>query len=282
MKRLTKRYQHGFIGIGRMGQAILKGMLQSGLAKPAEVLVSDPSRDTLRLVQRELKVAGTLDNRQVAERCRIVWLAVKPFQAQAALRQIRDCFPPKTPLVSFVTGVSTQFLRRHLRSPDRPLIRLMPNTPCLIGDGMTGVFFGKGTPPPLKKKIMRILKNLGEVEEIFSEQDLDLVTGLSGSGPAFVYLVAQGLVAGGEKLGLKAKVARDLAYQTLLGAAGMLKQSGHSPDELIKQVATKGGTTEAGLEILKSAQVASALAGAVRRAALKAKQIREENDRCTP
>jgi pyrroline-5-carboxylate reductase len=158
----------------------------------------------------------------------------------------------------------------------------MPNTPCLIGEGMTGVFFGKGSAGPLRKKILKILSHLGEVEEFSREQDLDLVTGLSGSGPAFVYLVAQGLIQGGEKLGLKPPVARLLAYQTLLGAAGMLKQSGFSPEELILQVATKGGTTEAGLKTLGRARVSTALAGAVREAAFKAKRIREENDRCTP
>jgi len=196
------------------------------------------------------------------------------------LAGIRGLAKPAVPVISFITGVSSAFLRDQLKAA-HPIIRLMPNTPCLLGAGMTGVFFGPRTPPALKTRITKILKSLGEVEAVARETELDAVTGLSGSGPAFVYLLAQGLAAGGVAAGLKPIQAAKLAYQTLAGAAQMLRETGRTPEELIAQVATKGGTTEAGLKVLSEDQVTKILEGAVAAAVRRAREIREENDRCT-
>jgi len=280
MKERKKKYRFGFLGIGKMGQAILRGILREGLAKPSEILASRQDASALKSLAGELRIDTTTDNRFLARSCDWIWLGVKPFHAEAVLREIAPHINKKATLLSVLAGISTRTLRFHLgRGPT--LIRLMPNTPALLGAGMTGIYFPKGTPLRSKREAEKILGALGAIQQVARESELDAVTGLSGSGPAFVYLVAQGLIQGGIQSGLKPQDARTLAYQTLLGATRMLQESGRSPEELISQVVTKGGTTEAGLKVLATRKAAAALAQAVQAAAQRAAEIKEQNESCT-
>jgi pyrroline-5-carboxylate reductase len=252
-----------------------------GMAKPADILLSQPFPEERKAVQKIFKVPMTPDNLQVAARCRFIWLGVKPFQAREVLKEIGPSVRRDARVISFMAGVSIPFLRHFLGKGPR-VIRLMPNTPCLLGAGMTGVFFPKDIDAASRKAVLKILENLGETQIFSREKDLDGVTGLSGSGPAFVYLLAQGLIRGGVRSGLSPAQARNLALQTLIGASRMLLESGKTPDELIRQVATPRGTTEAGLKVLAAKGVEKILEETVQRAAHRAREILEENDRCLP
>src|SRR5262249_2652842 len=150
----------------------------------------------------------------------------------------------RSTVLSMMAGISTRTMR-NLLGPDPGLVRLMPNTPALLGAGMTGVFFPPGTATATQKSVIKILAALGEAVLVRSEARLDAVTGLSGSGPAFVYYLAQAMIDGGLHSGLKLAEARTMAYQTLLGATRMLQETQLSPEQLISQVVSKGGTTEA-------------------------------------
>ncbi|MCE9625425.1 MAG: pyrroline-5-carboxylate reductase, partial [Deltaproteobacteria bacterium] len=226
MKNLKKHYRFGFLGAGKMAQAILRGLLRSGLAHPEEILISRSSAEAVEKLSRELKVDGTTDNRLLAARCRWIWLGIKPFHAAELLPPLAKHLSPKSTVLSMMAGISTRSLRFHLgRGP--ALVRLMPNTPALLGSGMTGVFLPKNTPSATRKSVEKILSVLGEVAFVSREAELDAVTGLSGSGPAFVYELAIGMIEGGMRSGLKPEEAKRLTAQTLLGAARMLQESGH-------------------------------------------------------
>jgi pyrroline-5-carboxylate reductase len=171
-----------------------------------------------------------------------------------------------------MAGIPTSMLRKFLQKK-LPILRIMPNTPALLGQGATGVYFTPGFPRSLQKKLTLALQDLGQVVRLKNERQFDAVTGLSGSGPAFVYLVAQGFMAGGKAAGLSSEQSRSLAIQTLRGATAMLGGTGQHPNELIAQVVSKGGTTEAGLKVLKKFKVERGIQGAVVKAAKRAREI---------
>ena len=278
--KLKPKYKFGFIGIGKMAQAILASMLRARLARPDQVLVSDPSSQTLAEVRKKFRVAVTADNPDLARRCEWIWLGVKPFHAVEVVKQIAPRLGRGKTLLSMMAGVSTKTLRR-CAGPEPALIRFMPNTPALLGAGATGVFFAKPCPRTTQARAEKIFQAMGAYVRVEREALLDGVTGLSGSGPAFVYVVAQGLIEGGQAAGLKIEQARTLAIQTLLGASRMLAESGHHPEVLIQHVATKGGTTEAGLQHLEQSRLRAIMAEAVTTATRRAAEILEQNE-CTP
>lgn len=277
--KLKSKYRYGFIGIGKMAQAILGSMLRAGLAKASDILVSDPSAAALREAARRFRIATTAENAEVARRCEWIWLGTKPFHAAEVLRGISPDLRKGQTLLSMMAGVSTRSLRRWA-GPAPALVRFMPNTPALLGAGATGVYFAAGFPPALRKRAEKIFAAMGKYIAVPRETQLDGVTGLSGSGPAFVYLVALGLIEGGRRAGLKTAQAKTLAVQTLLGASRMLAEAGHEPEALIQHVATKGGTTEAGLKTLEARGLRALLAEAVAAATRRAAEIREQNE-CT-
>ncbi len=279
MKTSKLKYDHGFIGIGKMGQVILQGLLKSKLVSPKKILVSRRSSSELKKL-KTFKVATTHDNREVAQRCRWLWLGIKPFQSQEVLAEIAPQLQKGTILISMMAGISTKTLKTFSKNKIT-IIRLMPNTPAMVGVGMTGIYFAGVVSPSIKKNIFKILKTMGEVLIATSEEELDAVTGLSGSGPAFVYQFTQGLIEGGIQSGLSPIKARQLALETVAGAIKMLQKTKKTPDELITQVVSKGGTTEAGLQILANAKMKASVAEAVKAAAERAEQIRKENETCT-
>jgi pyrroline-5-carboxylate reductase len=271
---MNPNFSHGFIGIGNMAQVILHALLEDRHASPKDVIVSRNNRTALRNLKKKFKVHTTTDNREVAGNCQYLWVAVKPFQAHGVLKQIGPFLGPKTILITMMAGVSTSYIRKVLDQKIH-VLRIMPNTPALLGQGMIGAFFSKDFPKRAHQMFLKILGDLGEVLELKRESDFDVVTGLSGSGPAFVYKVAQGLINGGLKGGLKLGQARLLALQTLRGAVSMLEATGKDPEVLISQVTSKRGTTEAGLKELKKAKTSQSLTRAVLSATQRSKEIRK-------
>lgn len=277
MKRKNMTLDFGFIGLGRMAEVILQAMIQNKITSPKKVIVSRRSKAQLRKIQQRIGVQVSMDNSEVARQSRFLWIGVKPFQADGVLAEISSSVGPKHTVLSMMAGLSCKYLKKRLGVGPK-LVRLMPNTPALLGGGMTGVYFPSGTPAKTQKKVKQILSTLGEVMVVRREADLDTVTGLSGSGPAFVYAMAEGLIQGGIDCGLSAKQARVLAIETLQGATQMLKKTGLAPEKLIKQVVSKGGTTEAGLKIMKKLRTVESITEAVTAATKRAQSIREDTE----
>lgn len=274
---MKAKFTHGIIGIGNMAQVILRTMLERSSISAKEILVSQPFPKELKKIAETFKVKTTTDNREVAGNCHYLWLGVKPFLALEVFKEIQPFIVPRAILISMMAGVSTSFIRKSLEGK-MPILRLMPNTPAKLGEGMTGVFLTRNFPKHPGRHLLMILQEMGEVFLLKNEKYFDVVTGLSGSGPAFVYTVAQGLIEGGIRGGLSPKQARLFALQTMRGATAMLQHSHHSPQGLTQQVLSKKGTTEAGLKVLKKYKTAEGLSKAVSAATKRSKEISRELD----
>ena len=176
-------------------------------------------------------------------------------------------------VISIAAGIDTKFLKKSLGVKAR-IVRVMPNTPALVGVGASAYFLSRACGPSDRSRVKTLLGSVGLAIEVSNETLLDAVTGLSGSGPAFVYLFLDGLIEGGKRSGLSERVARDFATQTVLGAATLFEKSGLKPAELIAKVASKGGTTEAGLLFLKKRRFRETAVQCVTAATRKAKELR--------
>lgn len=259
-----------FIGAGNMGGAIIRGLIQSGRVKPQQIRASDPDDKRLKALARELKIGITRDNREAAEWADIIVLAVKPQiidEAMAAMVEIGD----KT-VLSIAAGVTIERLQEGLGDRAR-IIRSMPNTPALVGAGISALCAGPLVREQDMKLARDVLDAVGETVVVSKEELLDAVTGLSGSGPAYVFLVIEALANGGVTMGLDRATSLKLAAKTVFGAAKLLLETGKSPAELKEMVTSPGGTTAAGLEALEVAAVRGAFIEAVRAATERSKEL---------
>lgn len=245
-------YELGIIGAGNMAEAIARGVIDAGIFAPSQLLAADRAANRLDLFRNELGIRTTDDNATVAERCQTILLCVKPQQMADALAEIRPAVTPQTLLISIAAGISTQFIENALGN-DRParVIRAMPNTPMLVGAGMVAITGGSRAAAADIHAARRIFEAAAVVIEV-TEGQLDAVTAVSGSGPAYLFFLAEQMIQAGIELGLAADQARQLASQTLLGASKMLAASSDQPAELRRKVTSPGGTTEAAISRLES------------------------------
>jgi pyrroline-5-carboxylate reductase len=261
----------GFIGAGKMATAIARGVLNSNLCTPGEMIGSARSEATRDLFIKEIPgVALTYDNNVVIQNSEITFLCVKPIHACEVLRGLR-CLRPGTLIVSVVAGVSLARLQEAAGS-ETAMIRSMPNTPCLVGKGVIAYARGANVSDEQAATVEKIFSAVGSVHAV-PETLIDVVNGLSGSGPAYVYLVIEALADGGVLMGLPRVLAASMAARTVLGAAEMVCRTGLHPAELREAVASPGGTTMAALEVLEQAGVRSAMIGAVRAATERAREM---------
>ena len=241
------------IGAGNMGSALIRGIVASGLRSPQGVMAADRSAARLTAIRRH-RVRTTRENRAAAAWGDLVILAVKPDDLDAALREIRPVLSARHLIVSIAAGVPLARIRR-LVGPLPVLVRALPNLPAVVGEAMTAISpesagsGRRGTPPGRLRTARRLFEAVGRVV-VVDEQHLHAVTGLSGSGPAYLCLVIEALADGGATLGLSKTLALDLAIQTALGAARLLREQGEPPGRVIARVASPGGTTVAGLRAL--------------------------------
>lgn len=261
-----------FLGAGKMAEALLSRL------EPRSVVASDINAARLNFLKNKYRIGIVEDNLKAFSFGDVVVLSVKPQQMAQVLNEIagRD-FPSGSKLIiSIAAGIPLAYLQEKL--PGFPIIRAMPNNPCLVGAGITALanptIVGKGKKAGAAdlKKAKTIFGVVGEVLEV-PEKWLDAVTGLSGSGPAFVYQVIEGLIQGGVAAGMPKKIAKKLALQTTIGSAETVKQTGLSPEELTKMVASPGGTTVEGLAVLEKYKSLEAFKSAVKAAAQKAKVL---------
>jgi len=251
----------GFIGSGRMATALALGCVQSGLVAAEQVLAADPSEEARERFAAQLPgVRLAQDNRELLKQAEIVILAVKPQMMPEVLTDVAEQTADHHLFVSIAAGITLSKLDTLL--PAGKIVRVMPNTPCLIGLGASCYSLGRQATEVEGQLVQKILESVGLATQV-EEPLLDAVTGVSGSGPAFIYTVIEALAEGGTAMGLPPELALELAIQTTRGAAEMLRSTGNSPAELREQVTSPGGTTLAGLEMFAKLEGASALRGAV-------------------
>jgi pyrroline-5-carboxylate reductase len=262
MARLYRMNTLGFIGAGRMATALAKGCITARLVPASAVLASDPVGAAREKFAAEVPgVTLAADNAAVLAGADVIVLAVKPQLMQQVLAEIKPHVASRHLIVSIAAGVTLARLAEGL-PPTTRLVRVMPNTPCLIGLGASCYARGGGAAREDGAIVERLLSSVGKAYEV-EEPQLDAVTGLSGSGPAFIYTAIEALAAGGVAMGLTDDLAMKLAAQTAAGAAAMIQQTGLSPAELRDQVASPGGTTLAGLKALAERDGAGAFRAAV-------------------
>ncbi len=261
----------GFIGAGQMATALAKGLIQAGLASPDRLLASDPAADARERFARATGARAVADNLEVATAAEVLFLAVKPQQIPQVLDELAGKVAADKLVVSIAAGVSLRVLVQHL-GPEVRLARVMPNTPCLVGQGACGYCLGAGALPEDGPLVERLLGAVGVAFRV-EEKLLDAVTGLSGSGPAFVYVMIEALSDGGVRMGLPRHIATALAAQTLRGAAEMVLATGEHPAALKDRVASPGGTTIAGLAALEAGGLRAALIAAVEAATRRAGEL---------
>ncbi len=268
---MTSPLKIGFIGAGKMATALAKGFLKAGLVTPEHLAASDPVESARAGFARETGGRTLASNSDVVAASQIVFLAVKPAQVAEVLEGVREAAAREHLLISIAAGVPLARLESHLPSGSR-VVRVMPNTPALVGASATAFALGQAAQPGDAELVERLFSSVGVVFRL-PERLLDAVTGLSGSGPAYVFLMIEALSDGGVAAGLPREVATRLAAQTLVGAAQMVLQTGLHTGVLRDMVTSPGGTTIEGLHRLESGGVRSALMDAVRAAAEKSRQL---------
>ncbi|MDD3653510.1 MAG: pyrroline-5-carboxylate reductase [Desulfotomaculaceae bacterium] len=239
----------GFLGGGAMGEALVAGLLRNGLVASSSLYVSDINPDRLEYLQDKLGVNVTIDNSEVVKAADIIILAVKPQVIGPLLKEVSSVVRVEQTFISIVAGVTTDIIHSFF-DDSVPVVRVMPNTPCLLGEGACAVSAGKYANEENVKKAMAIFAAVGKVLAV-PESMLDIVTGLSGSGPAYMYVLLEGFIDGAVRLGMPRDTARVLIAQTMAGAAKMVLETGEHPSKLKDMVTTPGGTTIAGLFALE-------------------------------
>lgn len=262
----------GFLGAGRMATALARAWTQSGRFLRENLLASDPLPAARDAFVRDTGCRCTADNREVAQHANTIVLAVKPQTMAAVLAEVRDVVQERAPLVvSIAAGITLTQLADAMGAATR-LVRVMPNTPCLVGASASGYAPGPRATAEDAAFVQTLLDDVGKAFRV-PESLLDAVTGLSGSGPAFVYVMIEALADGGVRVGLPRDVAQALAAQTVLGAAKMVLETGQHPGVLKDAVASPGGTTIAGLHEMERAGVRGALMNAVEAATRRATEL---------
>jgi pyrroline-5-carboxylate reductase len=261
----------GFLGTGKMATALARGFIRANLVPASQVLGSDTSPAASATFARETGAQTTPANREVLAFAKVLLLAVKPDQVGRVLAEVREQFTPDHLLISIAAGVPLARLEAGLGANAR-LIRVMPNTPALVGLSATAFALGQKASPADAELAQRLFSAVGLAFQL-KEALLDAVTGLSGSGPAYVYLAIEALSDGGVAAGLPRDIATKLAAQTVLGSAKMVLDTGLHPGALKDMVTSPGGTTIEGLHELEKARFRAALISAVRAAADKSRKL---------
>jgi pyrroline-5-carboxylate reductase len=261
----------GFLGAGKMATALARGFVRAELVTPKEINASDPHDIASKYFAAEIGAKTTTANSAVAKFANVLILATKPDQVAAALAEIHGTFSKSHLLISIAAGVTISKLENALPAGAR-VIRVMPNTPAFVGAGASAFALGKNATASDGELAKKLLSAVGIAIQV-KEQMLDAVTGLSGSGPAYVYQFIEALSDGGVAAGLPRDIATRLAAQTVLGGAKMVLETGQHPGALKDQVTSPGGTTIEGLHELEKGKMRAAVMSAVRAATEKSKKL---------
>jgi len=260
-----------FIGAGNMGEALIRGLLAAGTVRPQQIMASDLKTDRLQLFSKAFGIRTTTNNAAAVAAANIVLLAVKPQQITEVLGSLRDQMTMDKLLISIAAGVPTARIEKELGKTPR-VIRVMPNTPALVGAGAAALCKGKYATDDDLATAEAILDAVG-ITVRTEEKFLDAITALSGSGPAYIFLVAEAMIKAGIEMGLEEDVATTLTIQTVLGAAKLMLESGEPPADLRRKVASPGGTTEAALEVMSERKLVDIFVEAIKAAARRSREL---------
>ena len=263
-----RRYRLGFIGGGKLAGSVMRGLVRAKFCPPAEIILSEPQEVPRRALREELGIFVTAENAEVAEQAEVILIGVKPGVVLDVVAGIAAPTQDKF-VISLAAGVRVASMEEKGKAR---FMRAMTNTPAAVCQAATAIARGSRTTKDDFEGARRIFSSVGTVVEV-DEVQIDAVTALAGSGPAFVYTVIEALAAGGTNCGLPPEVSLVLATQMVRGAAQLALESGLSPEELRRMVITPGGTTAAGLAIMDKLETPAGLAAAVEAANARAKEL---------
>ena len=246
---MAKYTKIGFIGSGKMAGAIIRGLIKTGFAEAQNLMATQAEPDGVQEKSKELGIKIILDNKELVKWADVVFIATKPNQVVGVLEEIKPFITSEKLVVSIAAGVNTGKLETNLPEGTR-VIRVMPNTPALVGEGMSGMVGGKGAKSEDLEFVKGLLSTIGKCIIVDDESQIDIVTAISGSGPAFFYKVINEIARAGEKLGMDYEKALLLSIQTAIGSAKMALNREISMEQLIANVATKGGCTAVGVDCM--------------------------------
>jgi pyrroline-5-carboxylate reductase len=268
---LNKIRKIGIIGAGNMGEALIAGFLKSKAYSPQDIYCSEIIEKRREYITNTYHIECFDDAKKLVEHSDLIIIAVKPYNVKDVLESVGKKITAEKTLVSIAAGIRLDFIRKNLPE-DVPIIRVMPNLACFVREGMMAICSSDNTPKEKLEAVEEVLSLLGKVI-ILDEKYFDAVTGLVGSGPAYIYLIIEALSDAGVRLGLPRDVAMTLSAQTTLGAGKMVVETGEHPAKLKDKVVTPGGTTIEGLIELERGRVRAALIDAVIRASERAKEL---------
>jgi len=272
---VLKNKKIGFIGGGNMAEAMIKGLLSASFIEAKNIFVSEPSEAKRDTLHAEYKIKVSADNRELVKKCDIIILAVKPQIVQKVLRDIASLVGRDKLVISIAAGVPIAIMDDVLRGGKNKkfsIVRTMPNTPALVQEGVTAIASGEHVRKIDVKIAHRIFEAVGRTVDV-EEDQLDAVTGLSGSGPAYIFMLIEALSDAGVKMGLSREVANTLTIQTVLGSAKLARESGKHPGELKDMVTSPAGTTISGLHALEEGSFHTTLMNAVEDATLRSREL---------
>ena len=239
----------GFIGSGKMAGAIIKGLIKTGFSKPESIVATQAEPTGVEEKSKQLGVKIILDNKELVKSSDIIFIGTKPNQVEGVLEEISSFVNEEKLIVSIAAGVNTKKIESKLPAGSR-VIRVMPNTPALVGEGMSGMVRGANAIKDDEEFVYKLLSTIGKCIVVEDESQIDIVTAISGSGPAFFYKVINDIARAGEKLGMDYEKALLLSIQTAIGSAKMALNRDISMEQLISNVATKGGCTAVGVDCM--------------------------------
>ncbi len=247
----------GFIGLGNMATAMIGGIIQKGIFRPEEIIGSNRSESGLIKAKEKFSIVTTLSNRDVAEKAEIIVLSIKPQFYAAVIEEIKDCVTNDKIVVSIAPGKTLQWLENLFEKAIK-IVRCMPNTPALVGEGCTGVCCNEAVTEAEMQNVLTILSGFGKAS-VVAEHMMDAVVGVSGSSPAYVFMFIEAMADAAVAEGLPRKQAYEFAAQSVLGSAKMVLETGKHPAELKDMVCSPGGTTIQAVRVLEERGLRSAV-----------------------
>lgn len=260
-----------FIGAGNMAEALIQGILKASLLKTDEIIATDVSQERAVYIQQKTGINVLLENTQAVKQAETIILAVKPQTMNMVLQELATVLSPNQQIISIVAGIRTETIEQQL-GVNMSVIRVMPNTPALVGCSATAICKGRYASEEHLKWATRIFESVGFVV-VVDEKLMDTVTALSGSGPAYIFTIIESLIDAGVELGLPRDIATGLTIQTVKGAAVMMEETQKHPAILKNMVTSPGGTTAAGLHVLEKNGIHAAILEAVIAAKNRAKEL---------
>lgn len=260
-----------FIGAGNMGEALIKGILKRGLFSPEDITATDIRRERLEYIKQEAGINISQDNRSAIKKVGIIVLCSKPQVITRVVKEISNFIKEDAVVISITAGITTGYLEQGLGTRAK-IVRVMPNTPALINQGVSAISLGRYATDEEEDLARQIFGAVGEVV-VVKEELMDSVTAISGSGPAYIFMLIEALIEAGIGAGLSKEVAGILSSQMVLGAARMVIETGEDPVILRQKVTSPGGTTEAALRTLSQREWKSSLLEAVNEATRRSKEL---------